>query len=153
MHLRCLVLVASLPLLSACGDSVTETEDNCNTVALPLSGSAAGPTVTNVTLEVQPGGIVVLATATDPGGTANLLDVTQSIGVFPDLQCDGAAIVLTDDLAGSGVEESFGTAVDIAVNPTLYNAIAGSARWPVVVDVRDADGNRTTGRVMATVVD
>ena len=35
-------------------------------------------------------GGVLLATATDPDGTDNLLDVTQSIGVFPDLQCNGA---------------------------------------------------------------
>jgi hypothetical protein len=147
------LLAASIALLAACGDGVTESTDNCNTVALPLTNGAAGPTVTSVTLEVQPAGIVVLASATDPDGSDNLVDVTQSVGVFPDAQCNGTPIELQDDLAGSGVEESFGTAVDMVVNPTLYNTIASVAAWPVAVDFRDADGNRVTGRVMATVID
>lgn len=148
------VFVASLlTVLAACGDGTTEPVDRCDVVALPLTGSADAPTVVAVSLEVQPSGIVVLATATDPQGTDNLLNVTQSIAVFPDTQCTGTALVVQDDLAGSGVEESFGTVVDPGTNQALYSAIAAASAWPVELDFRDQDGNRTTGRVMATVID
>ena len=148
-----LLFAAFAAALAACGDTPIESGDNCNVVPFPLTGDASGPVVTSVALEVQADGVVLLATATDPDGTDNLLDVTQSIGVFPDLQCNGAPIVLEDNLAGSGIEESFGTAVDRVLNPTLYNTIASSNLWPVVVDFRDADGNRTTGHVSAVVVE
>jgi hypothetical protein len=145
-------VTAPVALFVACSDA-TGPRNECNTVALPLSGTASAPTVVAVGLEVQASGIVVVAMVTDPQGTDNLLDVMQSISVFPDRQCAGAPIVLQDDLAGSGVEETFGTAVDAMANPALYNAIAAAVTWPVEVDFRDQDGNRTTGRVMASVVD
>jgi len=81
-------------------------------VTLPLSGDAAGPTVTDVGLEVQSSGIVVVATATDPDGTENLLGVMQSVALFRNETCEGTPITLEDDLAGSDLEETFGTAVD-----------------------------------------
>ena len=65
----------------------------------------------------------MLATVTDAQGTANLLGINQTIGVFPDRDCVDAAITVEDDLAGSGLEESFG------------------------------DGNVTAGRVVARVTD
>ena len=137
---------------TACGDDPVRPDDACDTIALPLSGDADGPVITDVALEVQPGsGIVAIATATDPGGDDNLRDVLQSIGVFPDVRCEGQPIVIQDDLAGSGVEETFGTVVDGAANPSLCAAIAAATTWPVAVEFRDVDGNRTTGRVRARV--
>lgn len=136
----------------SCDSDTTGPGTDCDTVPLPLSGSADGPVVMAVSLEVQPSGIVVLATATDPQGTENLLGVDQSISVFPNPQCTGTPIVLHDDLAGSGVEESFGTAVAVEDDAALYGSIAAAASWPVAVDFRDQDGNRTTGRVTAPVI-
>ena len=136
--------------LASCGEDSTD-PDPCGDAELPLQGAAVGPVIVDVTLEVQPGGIVVLATATDPQGSANLLNVIQSIGVFPDRDCEGDPIVVQDDLAGSGVEESFGTAVDAVADVTLYGMIAGAATWPVTVDFEDLDGNRTTGQIRAAV--
>jgi hypothetical protein len=147
------VLFACLAVVVSCDSGTTDPGDDCDTVGLPLSGSAAAPTVVSVLLEVQPSGIVLLATATDPQGTDNLLGVDQQISVFPNVRCTGTPIVVRDDLAGSGVEESFGTVVGATANPALYNAIASADAWPVDVDFRDHDGNRTAGRVMAAVVD
>ena len=95
----------------------------------------------NIILDVRFESIVALATVTDPQGTANLLDVEQGIKVFPDLQCQGEPIFLRDDLAGSGVEESFGT-VALAGSP-LYATIGREIGWPVEVLFRDAEGNLT----------
>jgi hypothetical protein len=140
-----------LPLLFvACSES-SGPDDLCNTASLPLDGTGEGPVIVDVGLEVQPGGIVVLATATDPQGDPNLFNVVQTVGVFPDSRCEGTAITIQDDLAGSGLEESFGTAVDATTAATLYGRIAAATSWPVTVDFLDVDGNRTTGRVMADV--
>lgn len=147
-------IVATLAVLfsgvSCSGDPPTAA-DICQTVALPVSGDPAGPTVTDVGLEVQPDGVVLLATATDPEGTDNMLGVLQSIGVFPDGVCQGTTIMLQDDLACSGCEESFGTAVP-ATNQSLYNEIAAAQTWPVTLDFSDLDGHRTQGRVLARVI-
>lgn len=144
---RSLLLVPFLVL--ACDDPA-EVEDRCNLAALPLQGSAAAPAITDVALEVQPSGIVVLATAIDDQD--DMTGVIQSIGVFRNAQCTGTPIVLQDDLAGSGLEESFGTAVSASTDAALYAAIAAAESWPVSVDFRDSGGARTTGRVAARVI-
>jgi hypothetical protein len=148
-------IVATLALLLSgvsCGDNPAPTAaDICQTVALPLSGDPAGPTVTDVALEIQPVGVVVLATATDPEGTDNMLQVLQTIGVFSDAVCLDAPIVVRDDLACSGCEESFGTGVP-ATNQTLYDEIAAAQTWPVTLDFSDIDGHQTQGRVLARVI-
>ena len=138
--------------LAACGDDSTGTgSDECQVSELPLSGDSNGPLVTDVAIELQEGdGVTVLATATDPQGTANLRDVPQIIRVFQDPRCDRSPIVMQDDLAGSGVEESFGSAAPSSSE--LYGAIAATNGWPVEVDFRDADGNATSGRVLARVI-
>jgi hypothetical protein len=141
----------SLPLLS-CGDSPTDSGSQCGTVALPLAGATNAPTVTDVGLEIQIGAVVLVATAVDPQGDANVQGVLQTIGVFPDDRCAGAPIVLQDDLANSGVEETFGTVVSSTDNPQLYTTIAAAANWPVAVDFVDLDGNQTTGRVRARII-
>jgi hypothetical protein len=141
----------SLPLLS-CGDSPTSSSSLCETAPLPLAGAANAPTVTDVGLEIQTGGVVLVATASDPQGDGNVQGVLQTIGVFPDDRCAGAPIVMQDDLAYSGVEETFGTVVSSSDNPGLYNTIAAAANWPVEVDFVDLDGNQTTGRVRARVI-
>lgn len=121
--------------------------------ALPLRGAPDGPTVTSVVLEVQEGeGIVVLATATDPGGSADLQDVIQTVRVFRSEDCEGTSVTVRDDLSGSGVEESFGTAVDASTDATLFERIAAAGSWPVEVEFRDVDANTTSGRVAAAVV-
>jgi len=138
-------------ITAACGNGATAPGALCGTVALPLSGAVAGPVVVDVGLEVQSTGIVAVATATDPQGSANLASVSQIIGVFPDASCAGTPITIQDDLVGSGVEETFGTVVDASANPALYNAIAAASQWPVTVDFQDRDGNHTVGRVLAEV--
>jgi hypothetical protein len=126
--------------------------DTCNVEDLPLNGEQNAPVITDVALEVQPGtGIVVLVTAADPQGSENLQDVLQIVRVFQDARCDGSPIVLQDDLAYSGVEESFGTAVPSS-NQSLYNTIAVADTWPVAVEFSDANGNTTSGRVMARII-
>lgn len=145
-------LFLSLSLLSCGDDATTDPVDVCQTVPLPLVGSQGAPTVTDVALDPQVGeGVVVLATATDPEGTDNMLTVVQTIGVFPDEVCEGPPIVLRDDLACSGCEESFGIAVS-SDNQSLFANIAASVTWPVTVDFSDLDGHHTTGRVRARVV-
>lgn len=147
------IAIACLGITASCGGVSTAPGTDCVTGAFPLSGSANGPVVVAVSLEVQSGGIVVLATATDPQGTQNLLGVQQSISVFANVQCTGTPLLVQDDLAGSGIEESFGTVVALSDNPTLFAAIKAATSWPVVLDFSDRDGNRTAGRVMATVND
>lgn len=119
---------------------------------LPLHGAAAGPVVVDVALEVQSTRIVAVATVTDPQGSENLRDVLQSLSVFQDARCQGAPITVRDDVSGSGVEETFGTAVDAAANPSLHGAIAAVNSWPVAVEFHDRDGNRTAGRIAARVL-
>ena len=139
----------------SCGDddgSGPVGADLCNVVDLPLSGEQNAPIITDVALEVQAGdGIVVLVTAADPQGSANLRDVLQIVRVFQDNRCDVSPIVVQDDLAYSGVQESFGVAVPPS-NQALFNAIAAAEAWPVAVDFSDANGNATSGRVMARII-
>lgn len=139
--------------IAACGDDMgTFPFDNCEIVDLPVAGNPNAPLVTDVTLEAQVGeGIVVLATATDPQGSDNLLNVLQAIRVFQDSRCDASPIVIQDDLAGSGVEESFGIAVP-ATNHALFATIAAAETWPVAVEFRDLDDNVTSAQVRARVV-
>jgi hypothetical protein len=149
--IRILLAVVSLGLV-ACGDEATDTgADECQLVDLPVSGGANGPLVTDVAIELQEGdGVVVLATATDPQGSRDLRDVPQIIRVFQDARCERSPIVMQDDLAGSGQEESFGSAAPWGSE--LYNTIAPTEGWPVEVDFRDTDGNETVGRVLARVI-
>jgi hypothetical protein len=137
----------------ACGDDTgTAQTDFCEVVDLPVAGNPNAPLVTDVTLEAQVGeGIVVLATATDPQGSDNLLNVFQTIRVFQDSRCDASPIVIQDDLAGSGVQESFGIAVP-ATNHALFATIAAAESWPVGVEFRDLDNNATSAQVLARVV-
>ena len=147
------VLVLALALTS-CGDGTGPVAEGlCMTTPLPLSGSSNGPVVTDVGLELQPGeGVIVVATATDPQGTDNLRDVLQTIGVFPDVECRGAPRTIQDDLVGSGIEETFGTAVSISNDPALYALIEAESAWPVDLSFADVDGHRTEGRVLARVI-
>ncbi|HEX2250315.1 MAG TPA: hypothetical protein VHH32_08185 [Gemmatimonadales bacterium] len=126
------------------GDGACEIEE------LPVQGSSNAPLVTDVALEVQDGGGIVLhATASDPQGDDDLIDVPQIIRVFQDPLCETSPIVLQDDLAASGVQENFGTAVERGT--ALYDAIAAAESWPVEVDFRDADDNTTSAQVLARV--
>ncbi len=149
--IRSLSTVLFFSILS-CSDNTDQGGGGaCQVVDLPLSGDPDAPLVTDVTLEAQTGeGIVVLATAADPQGSEDLQDVVQIIRVFQDARCEGSPIVVQDDVASSGVEESFGIAVP-ATNQALYAAIAAAESWPVAVDFRDVDGNSTSGRVLAQV--
>jgi hypothetical protein len=122
----------------------------CELEELPVQGSSNAPLVTDVALEVQDqGGIVLHATASDPQGDDDLHDILQIIRVFQDPLCETSPIVLQDDLVGSGVEETFGTAVERGTD--LYHAIAAAESWPVELDFRDADDNATQAQVMARV--
>jgi hypothetical protein len=148
------LMVATLVLLLSgvsCSDNPAPTaNDICGTVDLPLTGDPAGPTITDVALEIQQSGVAVLATATDPQGTDNLLDVVQTIGVFTDAVCLNSTIMVQDDLACSACEESFGTLVS-DTHP-LYQEISAAQTWPVTLDFFDFDGHRTQGRVLARVI-
>lgn len=135
-----------------CGEDPSAPADPCGLQDLPLQGQVSGPTVTDVALEDQGGQrIVVLVTATDPQGDADLVGVVQTLRVFRSNACEGAPIVLQDDLAGSGVEESFGTAVDTTTDAPLYRDISASDWWPVELSFKDAGGNTVEGRVAARV--
>lgn len=147
---RCLILLGVL-VVHGCDDGPTEPGASCDTSALPLSGAPAGPTLVAAILDVQSTVIPLLLTATDPQGSADLIDVQQTASVFRDTRCTASPIVLEDDLAGSGVEESFGTAVSSETDAALYAEIAAATTWPIEIDFQDRAGNRTTGRVMATV--
>ena len=147
------ILLAALSLsLVACGDNASDVgADECQLVDLPLSGDANGPLVTDVAIELQEDdGVVVLATATDPQGSRDLRDVPQIIRLFQDAGCERSPIVMQDELAGSGQEESFGSAAPWGSE--LYGAIAATVGWPVELDFRDTDGNATSGRVLARVI-
>jgi hypothetical protein len=138
-------------LLVSCSDNTgTNGTDSCLVVDLPLSGEQNAPVITDVALEVQADGIVVLATATDRQGSDNIRDVLQTIRLFQDARCERSPIVLQDDLAYSGVEESFGTAAP--PESELFAAIAAADQWPVQVDFTDLDDNSTSGRVLARVI-
>ena len=151
MGRRSILVLLAIPVMACSDDATRPVEDLCDAVALPLTGPAAGPTITDVALEVQTGdGIVVLATATDPQGGENLQDVLQTVGVFPDDRCAGDPILLQDDLVDSGVEESFGSAA--SPSSSLFADIAAATSWPVSVDFADVDGNRITARVNARVI-
>jgi hypothetical protein len=144
--------VLFLSIVSCSDDMGTFPFDRCEVVDLPVAGSPNAPLVTDVTLEAQVGeGIVVLATATDPQGSDDLVNVLQVIRVFQDSRCDASPIVIQDELAGSGVEESFGIAVP-ATNHTLFATIAAAETWPVAVEFRDLDDNTTSAQVLARVV-
>jgi hypothetical protein len=144
--------VLLLSLISCGGDNAGPTgDDSCRVADLPLSGEQNAPVITDVALEAQTGdGIVVLVTAADPQGSENLRDVLQIVRVFQDDRCDGSPIVVQDDLAYSGVQESFGVAVPS--NQALFNTIAAADSWPVALDFSDANGNATSGRVMARII-
>jgi hypothetical protein len=143
-------LAFSSLLIMSCGESPSE-PDLCSLTALPLSGAANGPTITDVGLEVTSDGIIVVATASDPQGSENVQNVQQAIGVFPNARCDGPTIVLRDDLAYVDVEETFGPVVTASTNAALFSAIAGANTWPVELEFTDVDGNKTVGRVSARV--
>jgi hypothetical protein len=147
--------LSSVFLLSAlaCSDNAgPAATDTCHPEDLPFTGEPNAPVITDMALEAQVGdGIVVVATASDPQGSENLRDVMQIVRVFQDARCDASPIVLQDDVAISGVPETFGIAVPSS-NHALYNTIAAADSWPVQVDFRDIDGNSTSARVMARVV-
>lgn len=149
--------VAALLAASACAAESTAptpkpSSDHCQYVTTPFAGSANAPRITSVVLEVQSSVIVAAATATDPQGTANVRDVQQSFSVYRNAGCDGTPILLRDDLAESGQEETFGTAVDKSLDPVLYSQIAGASFWPVLLEFVDRDGNRTAAQFRAVVV-
>jgi hypothetical protein len=161
IKLLCTTLIM-LALVACDDDTVTDQgngnptdcyEGGCVTNDLPFSQSPDGPTLTEIKLECQSTSIVVLATVTDPQGTPNLLGIIQTIGMFPDKDCAETALELEDDLAGSGLEESFGDVVLVSENQVLYDKICACESWPVEVTFKDGDGNVTAGRVVATVID
>ncbi len=148
---RKLSSILLVSILSCSDNAGTNGADSCQIEDLPLTGEANAPVVTDVALEAQTGdGIVVLATATDPQGSGDLENVPQTIRVFQDALCEESPIVLQDDLAGSGVEESFGIAVP--TSDPLFAAISEAESWPVEIEFRDGDDNSTSGRVLARVI-
>ncbi|TPW16640.1 MAG: hypothetical protein FD129_689 [bacterium] len=150
------ILLAVTLAVSACSDDDGDdpSANACNTENLPLTDDADGPVLTEVTLECQGANINVLATITDPQGDDDLLQVIQRIIVHGRSDCEGdLAYEVVDDVAGSGLEESFGIALDRATNAALFDQICSVTEWPVQVQLYDASGNVTTGRVMARVTD
>jgi len=159
--LRFAVLFALAMGVVSCDDNTVNTSNGvpnqcydggCQTSTLPLVGGADAPSLLAVKLECQDHAVVVLATADDPQGGANLHTVLQTIGVYPDKDCLGAALTVQDNFVDVGVEESFGDAVVRMNNPTLYDRICGCNSWPVQAQLEDVDGNATSGRVVANVI-
>ena len=149
-----LAMALGAAVLASCGGDGTgaAVEDLCNTTALPLSGHPEGPTVTDVRLVFQGAYIVAYATATDPQGTADLMNVQQQVSVFVDERCTGESIMLRDYLAESGQEKSFGIAVVFNEDQSLYNELVFAVTWPVGLVFADAAGHTTVGRVRARVM-
>jgi hypothetical protein len=144
--------ILCLWLLSCGYDNAGPAENgSCHAEELPLSGEQNAPVITDVALETDTEGIVVLVTAADPQGSESLRDVLQIVRLFQDELCDGSPIVLQDDLPYSGVQESFGVAVPSS-NQALFNTIAAADTWPVAVEFSDVNGNTTSGRVMARII-
>ena len=118
----------------------------------PLRGDPAAPVLVGVRLECQEGRYLnLMATVTDPQGDADLQEVPQVFDVFDGPDCTRARWVVTDDLAGSGQEESFGVIFERDMAPTVFDTICASERWPVRARLKDASGNRTEGLVSAVV--
>ncbi len=150
----------SSALLSACGEKeagacdgvAPASADDCALDDLPLSAGGAAPVLTEVALECQDGAVVVHATVEDPQGSANLSNVVQTLAVFRGGGCNSAADAITDDVAESGTEETFGTVYERNnVTEGVIARICCASAWPVQVTLRDADSNETTGVVMAEV--
>ena len=136
----------------ACDEPTDPLLPGCEPAELPVQGHANAPIVVDVALEVQGDRVVVLATATDPQGSADLADVEQTIRVHEERACEGGEVTLADDLSESGVEEAFGTAFTRDDNASRFDFLASVATWPVEVDFVDVDGNRTAALVNARVV-
>jgi hypothetical protein len=153
LALRVGALAVSSLGFATCGGTSdpTEVASECAIETLPFGGSADAPVVTDVGLEVQGGGIVPVATASDPQGFDNVEGVLQSVGVYPDSLCEGVPSTVTDDLAGLGIEETFGVA--LTSSAAGYDAIAAAtATWPVHVRFSDLDGNVTEGDILARLI-
>jgi len=149
------IVLATIIVVTGCSDDDGDDGGNsCNTESLPLIDNAAGPVLTEVILECQGDNLNVLATITDPQGNADLLGVIQTIAVFGRNDCEGGPnFEVMDDLAGSGLEESFGIVLTRGANTELFDQICGLTEWPVEVNLHDASGHETSGRVMARVRD
>ena len=119
---------------------------------LPLRATPPAPVLTAIRLECQEGRYLnLMATVTDPQGDADLRDVPQVFQVFDGPDCARARWTVTDDVAGSGLDESFGVVFERDTAPTVFDAICASERWPVRAQLRDASGSRTEGLVSAVV--
>jgi hypothetical protein len=153
---RRLVLLSLMSLL-ACSESDPMSgpgpciSADCGVRSLPMSDAADAPALIEAALECQSHAVVALVTVTDPQGTDDLLTVQQSVGVATNDNCSGTPILLQDDLAGSGLEESFGDAVRADTMPGLYEAICGCTEWAIQVELSDLEGNTTSGWVAARV--
>ena len=133
--------------------STANTEISCEVASLPLASNADGPTVERLTLLCETGGqLVPELVIVDPQGDADLQDVVQTLGVYAAKDCAGDVFEIEDDVSESGQPEWFGTVVDRADEPALYDTICASSSWPVELQVRDASGNEVNGVVEAVVV-
>ena len=108
-------------------------DGECSTRNLPLVDGSDAPSLLEVKLECQDPEVVVLATATDPHGSANLQDVLQTIGVHSDKSCQGTTLTVQDDFVGVEIEESFGTVFTrLEIQRSTMRsaaAAAGRSRW------------------------
>ena len=147
------IVLATTMVETGCSDDDNDdVGDSCSTESLPLIDGAAGPVLTEVILECQGDNLNVLATLTDPEGDADLLGVIQTITLFGREDCEGDPnFEVMDDVAGSGLEESFGIVLTRGANTELFDQICGLTEWPVEVNLHDASGHQTFGRVMARV--
>jgi len=150
-------ILAVLLLLSCTSDPVQQgpgpcVGSECPANALPLGTGFDGPVLVDGTLLCQPDAVFLLATATDPQGSANLQGIPQSLSVYPNDSCQGTPITLQSTFSDSGVETVFGTVVLAGTTPGLYEAICGCDEWAVDADLSDADGHATRGLVAARVV-
>lgn len=150
------VLAAGLAVAGACGDKTHappagDLYPNCILRALPLTGTANAPVLTAAILECQGTLINMLATVVDPQGDADLLTVVQRIRVFETADCNAAFRDVTDDFAGSGLEESFGIVFEQSSDPAVFARICAASSWPIEVEFSDASGDSVSGQVLATV--
>jgi len=151
------VLLAAAVIASGCSDDDDDDDDgndSCNTEALPVMDHADGPVLTDIVLECQSGQYLnILATITDPQGSANLDQVNQRIVMYGRPDCEGTLQYEVTDDVSSGQEESFGIVLERDTNPALFDSICAAPNWPVEVHLMDIDAHHTLGIVLARVID
>jgi len=148
----CLALVLGA---AACGDDEDNSDNvaKCGTEALPVFDDPNGPYLTDVALQCQEENLNLLVTITDAQGSVDLENVTQSLIVYGQADCEGdVGFEVSGGVSASGEPVSFGLVISRASHEALFEEICGAEEWPVEVHLYDNSGHHTFGKAMARLV-